>query len=485
MNKVLKINFGKRKPLTSLLGLTLDGSRLEGVVLRRTNGALQKLQSFSVTLTLDPLTAMPELVGREIRNHLDAVGVRERHCVVGLPLKWVLTMHTELPKLSEEDAASLLQLEAERSLPSDPAALRLASSRCTLAGGQHYITLAGIPSTQLTSLEQVLMAARLKPVSFALRLAALQLPGTINSDGVLALMVGEHQVSLQVTCGDGIAALRALDGTLENESGQRVLHANLVAREARITLGQLPAELRARVKRIRIFGSRVLAEQLAEEMVLKFGPMGLGVELVTAYSPKEFGVQLPSEAVLSGAFSLAARALLGQAPAFEFLPPKPTVWQQLSTRYASGKARTVGMSAAAGLLLVIGAFGVQQVQLQLLRSRWNRMAAKVHELEALQQQIRQYRPWFDDSFRSLSILKQVTLAFPEDGAVTAKTIDIRNGSLVSCSGNARDQAAFLKTYGQLRATAHIADLKVDQMRGKTPMQFTFGFRWQQGDGNEN
>jgi hypothetical protein len=224
---------------------------------------------------------------------------------------------------------------------------------------------------------------------------------------------------------------------------------------------------------------------LAEEMALRFGPMGLSVELVTAYPPGEFGVQLPPDANLSGAFSLAARALLGQTPAFEFLPPKPTLWQQLSTRYASGKARTVGMAAAAGLVLVIGAFGVQQVQLQLLRSRWNRMAAKVHELEALQQQIRQYRPWFDDSFRSLSILKQVTLAFPEDGVVTAKTIDIRNGSLVSCSGNARDQAAFLKTYGQLRSTANIADLKVDQMRGKTPMQFTFGFRWQQGDGNEN
>ena len=41
MNNVLKINFGRHKRLTSVLGLALDGSRLEGVVLRRTNGALQ------------------------------------------------------------------------------------------------------------------------------------------------------------------------------------------------------------------------------------------------------------------------------------------------------------------------------------------------------------------------------------------------------------------------------------------------------------
>ena len=35
MNNVLKINFGKRKRRAGVLGLTLDGSRLEGVVLRR------------------------------------------------------------------------------------------------------------------------------------------------------------------------------------------------------------------------------------------------------------------------------------------------------------------------------------------------------------------------------------------------------------------------------------------------------------------
>jgi len=105
MVDLLKI-MPKRQRLSSLLGLALDGSRLDGVVLRRTNGSLQVQQSFSTTLSLDPLTAAPELVGREIRNHLEAAGVRERHCVVGLPLKWALTMHTKLPDLPEADVAS-------------------------------------------------------------------------------------------------------------------------------------------------------------------------------------------------------------------------------------------------------------------------------------------------------------------------------------------------------------------------------------------
>ena len=63
---------------------------------------------------LDPLANEAELVGQEIRNHLDAAGIRERRCVVGIPLGWALTQSVKLPELPDEDIASLLQIEAER-----------------------------------------------------------------------------------------------------------------------------------------------------------------------------------------------------------------------------------------------------------------------------------------------------------------------------------------------------------------------------------
>jgi len=81
-------------------------------------------------------------------------------------------------------------------------------------------------------------------------------------------------VSLQITCGGGLAALRALEGAIENDGARRALHPDLVARESRITLGQLPGELSDAVKRIRIFGPRELAQQLADEMELRFEPAG-------------------------------------------------------------------------------------------------------------------------------------------------------------------------------------------------------------------
>jgi len=137
------------------------------------------------------------------------------------------------------------------------------------------------------------------------------------------------------------------------------------------------------------------------------------------------------------------------------------------------------------LLLVVAAFGFQQIQLWRLQSRWSGMSKRVGELEVMQTKIKQYRPWFDESLRSLSILRQLTTAFPEDGAVTAKSVEIRGANVVTCTGTAKDNAALLRTLERLRAAGNVADLKVNRLQGKSPMQFTFDFHWVEGGAYAN
>src|SRR3954468_2200560 len=151
--------YSKPQKLQSVLGVALDGARLHGVVVRRGNGVLSAQQQFSVSLSLDPLTADPELVGREIKNHLDAAEVRERHCVVSLPLKWALTTHADIPEMPEEAIPEFLQIEAERGFHADIETLYFATSRTRLSSGKRQAFLAAVPRSHLQTLETVLVAA--------------------------------------------------------------------------------------------------------------------------------------------------------------------------------------------------------------------------------------------------------------------------------------------------------------------------------------
>ena len=477
--------FKKQKPST-VLGLSLDGSRLEGGVLRRTNGSVVLLKTFNASLSLDPLTNDPELVGQEIRNYLDKAGIRERRCAVCVPLNWALTLQTKLPDLPEEDIASFLQIEAERGFPYGLDALLISDSPFRSPAGEQFVTQVAVPKDHVARLEKALKAARLKPLTFSLGIPALQGSGSDSAPTVLALAIGENGVGLQVSCGGGIAALRSLEGTLETEGGLKRLYSDTVAREMRITFGQLPGNTREAVRQVRIFGNTELAQELVKEIRPRLQP-GQTVEHVTRHSTEELGVQAPAEVSFSPALSLAARYLAGRSPGLEFLPPKISGWQQLSARYSSRKLVWAGATAGSAALLIAAAFLYQQWQLSKLHSQWAVMSPTVTELEDLQQQIRKFRPWFDESFRNLSILRKLTEAFPSDGVVTAKSFEIRELSSVTCSGVAHDNQAFLKMLDQLRATKEVAELKVDNVRGsgRAPLQFSFNFRWEPGGAVEH
>lgn len=477
--------FPKRRLPSSVLGLTLDGSGMDAVHVRRTNGSMAVLKSVAAPLALNLLTDDAELVGREIRNHLDQAGIRERRCVVCVPLNWALTVQIKVPELPEADVQSFLDIEAERGFPYGQDTLSMANSRCRTASGESYATMVAIPRNHLTQLQQALKAAQLRPLSFTLGITTL--PASRNeTEGVLTLMAGEKDISLQVTCGTGVAALRTLDGAVDAEGAQKHLNTDALNREIRITLGQLPAELRDSVRKVKIFGRGDFAQRFIREMTPSLQQMGLQIDVATTYAPDEFGGALPSGTEISPSLSAAARYLRGAESRFEFLPPKVNPWQQVAGRFSSKKLAWSAGTAGTIVVLAAAAFSIQQWKLSGLETKWKQMEQKVTDIDDMQQQIKKYRPWFDESFRSLSILKKLAEAFPEDGSVASvKTLEIREPSMVSCSGTARDRPTLYKVLDQLRSTKQVSDVKIDSVRGNTPLQFTFNFQWVERGANEN
>lgn len=467
----------KRKRASSILGLALDGNRLELVALRRSNGTLHVKRALAVSLALSPLTDEPELVGQEIRNHLDQAGIRERRCAVCLPLSWVLSLQAQLPQMSDQDRASFLQLEAERGFHAGPEAhLTVNSIFNTSAGGQ-FATLLAVPRHHLDALQKVLRAAKLKPMAFALGVNAVQ-PAAAEPGRVVFLAVRHNTIDLQVTAGGGIVALRSLDGAIESQGAQKSIASDLIAREIRITLGQLPGGLADAGGKLKILGQGEMARKLVDELTPRATAWGMRLETLDKSTTAMFDKALPPEIAASSALALAANYVSGIDTAPDFLPPKVQPWRQLvRTRLSPRKLAWAGAAAGGLVLCVFVAFGVQQWQISRLQSQWNAIAPTVSALTTDQGQIQKFRPWYDTTFRDLEILRKLKEAFPDDGSVSAKKIEVHDVNQVICAGIARENEPFAKLHAKLgEMTNDLSDLHAE-IRGQKPMDFTISFQF--------
>jgi hypothetical protein len=456
-----------QRPPPSFLVLAFEPGHLRAALVRRGKSAPPEVRAFSAPLALELLHPEPELVGREIRNQLEAAGVAERHVVVALPPAWVMTLAVALPPgLTADDRDGFLQLAAERGFPSAPEELQMV--RCGWeAEGEGRVTLLAVARAQLDKLDLVLRAAGLRPAGFTLALPAL--PGAVGTaaEGQITLWLEADGAVLLVGLQGAVVAWRALEATIEAEAGERVLHSAALLRELRITWQQVPEAARPALRRLVLQGDPALVQAFAGAVETWANETRL--EVVAAGPGRVPGEELVEQLAL-------ARAR-GERRDLEFLPPRPSRWAQLAARYSSRRLATAG-AAVAGLLVLAGlAFAWQEYRLWSLRSRWEAMAPAVKELETVQSRIREYRSWYDTSFRNLSILRKVTECFPETGAVTAKSFEIHGQTNVTVSGTARDNASLLRTQDLLRQSREVQAVKIEQIRGKTPAQFTFNFRW--------
>jgi len=241
--------------------------------------------------------------------------------------------------------------------------------------------------------------------------------------------------------------------------------ASQIAREIKISIGELSADLQSAIKQCFYFGPPSMEGCLEEALQQVADRMG--------FKP----AHLQSE--VSAAFGLAKDFLLGQGNPFEFLPPKVSPFQEWAQRISTGRNKWVGGGAAAAVILIGCVFFWQGQQLQALEKEWQGMEVQVGELEALQQRIRTYRPWFDESIPTLKLIRHLTTAFPEQGDVWVKELDIREPAQVLCSGFARSNRAWLDMYEKLRTSPEVKDLTVEQVREDRQLQFSFKYRWEE------
>jgi hypothetical protein len=294
---------------------------------------------------------------------------------------------------------------------------------------------------------------------------------TAPKDGCILVDVHSRGASFIVTAGGGIAAARASEAFIASETGREMIDDGALARELRITVEQLPGDLRAELRHVHLFGPEASVGPLAERLAAWAEGAGLAIERTDV---PEGGCE---EAI---ARAVAIEWLQAGRSRVEFLPPQRSRWAVVAARYRSRRFGLAAAGATAALAVTVAAFGWQEFRAWTLRSEWGRMEGPVAGLRALQDRIHSYRPWYDHSVPDLQILARVTQCFPQNGSLSAKSFGAhRTGTTttVSVSGTARDGQALLRAQDNLRKSKEIEGLKVETISGKMPAQFTLTFRW--------
>ena len=467
----------KSKRLTSLLGIEIEGNTFSAVQIRQKSGKIHIERTLDMTLSLDLLSDDPKLVGREILDSLATADIREKRCIVCVPLNWILSTNIDMPDLTPEDREDYISVQAERKFPFSPEEIAISTSQYLSPDGSQSMLIAGIPQNRLSALEKVLRAAKLKVQSITTSIASLAGEIEQKNQGSINLRFNEYGVDMTITLGGSIVALRRLIDTSDiARSSDELL------RQLRITLGQLPAPLRKHIRKIYIYGDeKLIGKQIealrnafkSEEITVDLGKMSIQPEVEnTSLSLEETKKQ--SLLILA-----AAKHLSGVAEVIEFLAPQKGRFESILEKVSARSVVWIGVTSIVIIAIFSGMLLHQKWSLAQLKAKWNGLEDNVATVKSLQEKIRSVRSWYVETPQTLNVLKVLTEIFPEKGTVWISALRIKSISEISITGRASRKDELLKMLDRLKNTKGIEELRILQIQepltGKEQILFTLNF----------
>lgn len=452
----------------SLIGISVEPDRVAICRLRRQGKSAELLESFNAPIPTPAFRDDPVQAGHELRRHLQASGIRGSRCAVCVPLSWAITSELDLPDLSETDMDSLAELEAQKRFPLPPDELRLAVARNRDGHVPRRGLLVGVPAEHLSNVETVLKAARLHPVSITFGMAALAQEAP--EPHCLLVHVGQGVVDLAIVCDGAITTLRNLLWQVDSSATDAHARIREIAQQIRITLGQLSQEQRGLLRTAVLYFDDGWPEEALASFQDALSRMGLNIVL-GSHSAWD---QAPQTCLALAA--CAKHTLLGLPAVVDLAVKRTARLQSAAARLSARWFRWVVGVPTVLVMCLASAFVWQDRRLARLERAWDEAAPRVQEAQAIQDNVRKYRSWYDDSIPSLAAPKHLASSFPEEGVVWLKSLQVKDRTMATCSGSARTREDWMRVMSKLGKNRDINDLKVVQARGSGPFTFTVTFR---------
>ena len=459
--------------------LTLDGGDRRTV--RRT-----ATFTFPADLTLDSADALGQALAAFLRQRKFSAS----RVVVGVPARWLIAIEKEVPPADDQQARSMLRLQAERLAVAEHGDVVFDFAGRTSSSAMSKVLLVGMVRDKLNRVEQMMDAAGMSVVaitSTGLTLAAATGRGKgMDGGGGGVLMLGRNGGEV-VWRHDGAPRMLRHVSYLMNGHGHPPV-APLGA-ELHRAVAFAAANGEAASELLVVDGVGLPAEQ-----VTQLGER-IGVTVRADDGVKALRVNVDPNAVadkeadepatvgrFAPAMSLAIAAAKPELLPLDFkhsrLTPAPP--QRVSRMQMWGIA--IGATVVIGLIALFFTVRSKENQLADLDAQLKAMRDEVKSAQANVERVKYGRGYFEARPPVLDLMRELSLMLNENERIWMTNVSYREGNRFTISGKASDPKTPVNFSDRLRGNPHFSDVRmpsgiVEADQKTREVSFTISFQF--------
>ncbi len=421
----------------------------------------------------------PKELGTALRHFLRQHRFSASRAVVGVPARWLMSREKELPPATPEVACNVLRIQAERDFNPELKGL--------------VFDFIGRPDPR-TPRRAMLVAMQRHQLDSIVRMA--------DEAGLGLMAVTSSALTLAAAIQDGESGMSLM---LASDAAELVIGGEAAPRMLRhLPIAASPAEGNGHAAAA--YAGSIGAEM--RKVAALMPPLGTGGSINLSLWDG-VGLDLSAASVIGQRSGLAVRVDrdlaslgIGSAPASgnaDNLGPAVSLavaaareslpLDFLHSRLAAPKKQrinrktllysVVGCLALAVVAALFVDVQLKQRRLDDLKRQLNEIKPEVQAAQAVEDRVRQARGYYDNRPSYLACLREMTLAFPQDGQAWAMSFLLRENMKGQLTGKAVDQRAPLALVDRLNGNKNFANVQLLDMReaGGRTREMTFSIQF--------
>lgn len=459
----------------TILGLAIEEHSVAAVEVRASGRRNDIVRAAEFRLSDEVSLDAPARLGNALRTFLLENHFSAKQTVIGLPAKWLLAKEEQVPPVGTDSLAGLLKIRAERDFSGNFEDLAVDYIDRSGAEQDRPVLLV---ATLREKVEQVLamaQAARLKVRAITSSVAALaSAHSAMESAPWLTLYLTPGSVELTVQTGEQLHVMRHIPMPALAPAGAsqkpKARHLETLPDQVRRVVSLLPGRPSGghteNTERLVIWDGIGLEPGAVDEFSNSLGIQATAPKNLSALGIAES--ELACDAQICRFAGAAALGLAGIRPEFlaiDFLHSR------LATRKKTTLGRRVVWAACLAATLIVASlfllmdWQTKEKDAAALESRLNEMAADIEAARDVLERVSVARGWYGRRPRSLDCLRELTLAFPEDGTIWTTSLAVREDMRSIISGKSLDEKLTLQLLDKLKDSGRFGEVKLLYMQG--------------------